>query len=218
MRHIVHRHAPDDAAWIAKATQILAQLGAAPDAATRNAIIKTNKAVCGEIKQWLLSLSHQKCWFSEAKDCFSHWDVEHYRPKKSARDADGTEHEGYWWLAFDWHNLRICGNVGNRKKSTYFPLRVGCPRCAPHGDLRHEDPQLLDPVDPEDPALISFNLEGRAIPAPDVTDGLGEVSRRVFGGAVQPRLSAAHGQTQGGMGELLGTNTAILEGPSPVSH
>ena len=170
MRHIaLHRHAPD-AAWVTKASQLLAQLGAAPDAATRNAIIDANSAVWGELKQWLLSLSHHKCWFSEAKDCFSHWDVEHYRPKKSARDADGTEHEGYWWLAFDWHNLRICGNAGNRKKGTYFPLRAGCPRSAAHGDLRHEDPQLLDPVDPDDPALISFNLEGRAIPAPHVTE------------------------------------------------
>lgn len=95
MRHIALHQPPPDAAWIAKANQLLGQLGAAPDAATRNAIIDANSAVWGDIKQWLLSLSHHKCWFSEAKDCFSHWDVEHYRPKKSARDADGTEHQGY---------------------------------------------------------------------------------------------------------------------------
>lgn len=93
------------------------------------------------------------------------------RDEKRADTQLQSEPFAYWWLAFDWHNLRICGNAGNRKKGTYFPLRAGCPRCAAHGDLRHEDPQLLDPVDPDDPALISFNLEGRAIPAPHVTEG-----------------------------------------------
>lgn len=153
-----------------KANALLAQLQTAPDTPARNKIIDDNSTVWGELKQWLLKLSHQKCWFSEAKDCFSHWDVEHYRPKKSAKDADGITHEGYWWLAFDWENLRICGNAGNRKKGTFFPLRAGCARCAPLGDLRHEDAQLLDPIDEDDPALLSFNLEGRAIPAAHVTD------------------------------------------------
>jgi hypothetical protein len=170
MRQIaLHGQAPDPA-WVTKAANILVKLQAAPDATARNAIIDANSAVWGELKKWLLSLSHQKCWFSEAKDCFSHWDVEHYRPKKSAKDEDGTEHGGYWWLAFDWHNFRICGNAGNRKKGTYFPLRVGCIRCAPNGDHRLEDPQLLDPTDEDDPALLCFNLEGRAIPAAHVTD------------------------------------------------
>jgi len=127
--------------------------------------------VWGELKTWLLSLSHNKCWFSEAKDCFNHWDVEHFRPKKSAKDLDGTEHDGYWWLAFDWQNFRICGNAGNRKKGTYFPLREGCPRAScPGHDLRNEDPQLLDPIDEDDPNLLSFNFEGRAIPLAGLED------------------------------------------------
>lgn len=155
---------------MAKATTLLDALRTAPNAAARNKIIDDNSAVWGELKQWLLTLSHQKCWFSEAKDCFSHWDVEHYRPKKSARDVDGTTHDGYWWLAFDWQNFRICGNAGNRKKGTYFPLRAGCTRCGPLGDLRHEDAQLLDPIDEDDPGLLSFNVEGRAIPAAHLTD------------------------------------------------
>jgi hypothetical protein len=85
-------------------------------------------------------------------------------------DADGTTHDGYWWLAFDWLNFRICGNAGNRKKSTYFPLREGCARCAPLGDHRFEDPQLLDPTDEDDPVLLSFTVEGHAIPAAHITD------------------------------------------------
>lgn len=127
----------------------------------------------GELQQVLLALSRQKCWCSEAKDCFSHWDVEHYRPKKSAKDADGTAHEGYWWLAFAWHNCRICGNAGNRKNGTFFPLRPGCARVSAYGDIRYEDAQLLDPIDEDDPGLLSFNLEGRAIPAAHLTDAWG---------------------------------------------
>jgi uncharacterized protein (TIGR02646 family) len=170
VRHIPLRKQTPNAAWVAKANALLVQLQAAPDADSRSKIIDDNSPVWGDLKQWLLELSDQKCWFSEAKDCFSHWDVEHYRPKKLAKDADGTVHDGYWWLAFDWTNLRICGNAGNRKKGTFFPLRAGCARCAPFGDLRHEDAQLLDPIDEDDPALLSFNLEGRAIPAAHVTD------------------------------------------------
>jgi hypothetical protein len=170
VRHIHLRRQHPNPAWVAKADKLLTQLRDAPDAAARNTIIDNNSDVWGELKHWLLELSHDKCWFSEAKDCFSHWDVEHYRPKKSAKDADGTAHEGYWWLSFDWTNFRICGNAGNRKKGTFFPLRAGCVRCPPLGDLRHEDAQLLDPIDEDDPALLSFNLEGRAMPAAHVTD------------------------------------------------
>lgn len=169
MRHIPLLTRPD-AKWLAKAEALLDRLKLAADAESRNKIIDDNAAVWGDLKQWLLELSHQKCWFSEAKDCFNHWDVEHFRPKKSARDLDGTEHDGYWWLAFDWHNFRICGNAGNRKKGTYFPLREGCKRRGPFEDIRLEDPLLLDPSDADDPGLLSFNVEGRAIPAAYLED------------------------------------------------
>lgn len=159
-----------DPVWLAKAAQVMAQLRSAPNREARNAIIDKKKAVWGELKDWLLSLSHQKCWFSEAKDCFNHWEVEHYRPKTSAKDEDGTQHEGYWWLAFDWRNYRVCGNVPNRKKGTFFPLRTGCPRCDLDGDHRLEDPMLLDPTNVHDTTLLTFSIEGRAVPDSTVTD------------------------------------------------
>jgi hypothetical protein len=157
--------------FITKANELLEELKAAPNAEERKKIIDNNSKVWGDAKAWLLTLSHHKCWFSEAKDCFSHWDVEHFRPKKSAKDLDGTEHDGYWWLTFDRENLRICGNAGNRKKGTFFPLREDCKRITdPNGDLRFEDPLLLDPIDAHDPTLLSFNFEGRAICSPSVHD------------------------------------------------
>ena len=171
MRHIPLKTQTPDPAWVAKATAILADLKAAPDSAARNAIIDANSTVWGELKPWLLNLSHQKCWFSEAKDCFSHWDVEHFRPKKvPVRGFDASLHYAYWWLAFDWQNFRICGNAGNRQKGAAFPLHTGCTRCVPHGDLRAEEQQLLDPIDEDDPNLLSFNMVGDAVPGAHVSD------------------------------------------------
>lgn len=152
--------------WSVKSDALLKQLKAAPDKAAKDKIIDDNAAHWGKLKSWLLELSHNKCWFSEAKDVFSHWHVEHFRPKKTAKDLDGTATEGYWWLSFDWSNFRICGGVGNVKKGTYFPLREGCLRISLGGDLRYEDPVLLDPSDPDDPNLLSFNKDGEVIPAP----------------------------------------------------
>lgn len=170
MRYISRDGKTPDAAWVAKANDLLQKLKDAPDKAARDAIIDSKSAFWGELKKWLLSLSYEKCWFSEAKDVYNHWHVEHFRPKKSAKDLDGTECEGYWWLAFDWKNFRICGDVGNSKKGTFFPLREGCQRVGADGDHRLEDVMLLDPADADDPALLFFDPEGQAIAAPFVKD------------------------------------------------
>ena len=84
MRHIHLRDNKPDPVWVTRASALFAALKAAADSPARNKIIDVSRAVWGELKDWLLGLSHGKCLFSEAKDCFSHWDVEHYRPKKSA--------------------------------------------------------------------------------------------------------------------------------------
>lgn len=170
MRYIPLKANRPEQAWLDKAAKLIEQLRLAPDRDARNKIIDDNSPFWGELKAWLLALSHDKCWFSEAKDCFSHFEVEHFRPKKSAKDEDGTEHDGYWWLSFDWQNFRIIGNAGNRKKGTSFPLRPGCARITFGGDLRFEDPILLDPADEDDPNLITFDVEGNAIPAPGISE------------------------------------------------
>jgi hypothetical protein len=158
---------PEFQKWDTKAKKLIEALKNAPDKEARSKIIDDNKAVWGELKEWLLSLSNQRCWFSEAEDCFSHWDVEHFRPKKSVKNEDGNEYDGYWWLSFDWTNFRICGNVGNRKKGTYFPLHDESKRVSsPDDDCRYEPYLLLDPANAYDADLLFFNMEGRAIPHP----------------------------------------------------
>jgi uncharacterized protein (TIGR02646 family) len=172
MIHIEYGEKKPGKKWLKKAQQITAQLDGAASKEEREKIIDANSAVWGELKDWLLKLSHGKCWFSEAKDTYSHWDVEHFRPKKSAKNLDGTEREGYWWLAFDWHNYRICGNVGNRKKGTFFPLCPGSQVGASNARHLVQDEifLLLDPTREGDPELLSFNEEGMATAMPGISE------------------------------------------------
>ena len=164
-----------DEAWIKKSDELtkeLIRLHQARDLAARNKLIDDNSAHWGQIKGWLASLSHGKCWFSEAKEIYSHLDVEHFRPKKEAKNIDGAVRDGYWWLAFDYHNYRLCGNVGNRKKGGWFPLQDGS-ILSSHENPREEseDAYLLDPTNPVDVTLIVFDEEGMARPAnPDPED------------------------------------------------
>jgi hypothetical protein len=166
MRYIPLLEAQPPADWVEKAEAAAREVEREADPAKRQLLIKKKAPVWGELKDWLLKLSNQKCWFSEAKDCFQHWDVEHFRPKAKAKNLDKTERDGYWWLAFAWRNLRACGRVGNAKKGTYFPL--GSDHCATSTsrDTDEEVPYLLDPVVKSDCALLSFNQIGEAIPAP----------------------------------------------------
>ncbi|WP_287874460.1 hypothetical protein [Citrobacter sp.] len=157
-------------AWLAKSAQLIAALAAldAEDKRNeRNALIDANSAHWGVLKEWLLALSAGKCWFSEVRELYSHYDVEHFRPKKEAKALDASLRDGYWWLAFDYMNFRVCGNVGNRKKGGWFPLKDGS-LCSTYSEPCEESETryLLDPIDDDDVALIAFDEEGKVIPMP----------------------------------------------------
>ena len=158
-----------DAAWIADAQALVHLLLAAPDKAARDALIDANDALWGRLREWLLRLSHDKCWYSEARDLFSVLEVEHYRPKKRCkRSPRGQVSDGYWWLAFEWSNYRLCGKVGNAKKGDFFPLAAASPVAAHNGlSVLNEIPLLLDPACPGDPDLLSFNEDGACSPHAD---------------------------------------------------
>jgi len=156
-------------AWLAESDKLvteLAHLQDAGDAKARNDYIDAHSAHWGKLKPWLLALSSGKCWFSEARDIYSHMDVEHFRPKKEAKRTSRTD-DGYWWLAFDYMNFRACGNVGNRKKGGWFPLQPGS-LCSSYNNQCEESElhYLLDPIDIEDVNLLAFDEEGKAIAAP----------------------------------------------------
>lgn len=161
-------------AWLAKSKQLVADL-AALDAGgkpkERNGLIDSNKPHWDKLKPWLLALSGGKCWFSEVRELYSHYDVEHFRPKKIAKALDGTQRDGYWWLAFDYMNFRACGNVGNRKKGGWFPLKLGS-LCSTYPEQCEESEAryLIDPIDDDDVALIAFDEEGKVVPTPGASD------------------------------------------------
>jgi hypothetical protein len=130
----------------------------------RNIKIDKKAKVWGALKPWLLQLSYGKCWFSEARECFEDWDVEHYRPKKNAKDLDGNDRDGYWWLSFDWKNYRISGRRTNSKKGTFFPVHNFPADEAHRSHVDDELPYLLDPCNEHDCELLSFDSLGRAVP------------------------------------------------------
>jgi hypothetical protein len=152
-----------DKEWLKKAKELTDALCAEPDRKARNKIIDDNSAFWGEIKDWLEEFSGGKCWFSEARDSYSHWQVEHFRPKKEAKEP---ARDGYWWRAFDHLNYRLCGSVGNAKKGSYFPLRPGTAAAQrPEDDCDSEAPFLLDPTIKGDVTLLTFAERGIAVPA-----------------------------------------------------
>ena len=163
--------------WIDKAKVATDELEAAADRDERNAIIDKYNGLWGELKDPLLALSHNKCWFSETKDVYSYRHVDHFRPKKKARDVDGKvrDRNGYWWLAFVAENYRFCGSVGNQGKGDHFPLRPGSfVATATARRIADEEPYLLDPTDEADYLLLTFNEDGE----PKAVESAGEWNRK----------------------------------------
>ena len=120
-------------------------------------------------------LSNEKCWYSESSNPSSDKNVDHFRPKASV--AEDVDHEGYWWLAFDWRNYRYASQWCNQRrndavnstdggKCDRFPLEPRSYRARCEGDAyAAEEPMLLDPSDPEDWKLLTFRPDGLPIAA-----------------------------------------------------
>lgn len=135
----------------------------------------------------LKSLSNNKCWYSEAQEVMSDMDVDHFRPKNEAaqEDEDGNVivRDGYWWLAYRFDNYRLSSIYCNRRrkdkhteedksygKGSFFPLRNGCAAATCDDELDDEVFVLLDPINPNDPNLLFFTDEGKAIPGVNEED------------------------------------------------
>jgi hypothetical protein len=80
------------------------------DPEERKESIEAHAQIWRDLAEWLKGQSYGKCWYSEARETFSYWHVDHFRPKKKVKDLNGNEAQGYWWLAFDWHNYRLAGS------------------------------------------------------------------------------------------------------------
>jgi hypothetical protein len=147
-------------------------LEAITDKDLRKAFIKENSEKWSALRDFLLKMSHDKCWYSEAKDAVSRLHVDHFRPHGRAKQAERDYTEGYCWLAFDRDNFRLAGalcNTVNREhsletvgKGDWFPLADPSKRAnLTARSLAAETPTLLDPTDPEDARALIFNDDGR---------------------------------------------------------
>ena len=160
--------------WMKRADALTVQLLAAPDDATRLALVWANRRLWRDkgLLAWLSGLSHGKCWYSEALESVSAYHVDHFRPKGRATQSEGTKRAGYWWLVFDWKNYRVCGQLLNVKKRDLFPVEFpGLAAAGKPATLDVEACSLIDPLKPE-AWLISFergdNGECVAEPSPGV--------------------------------------------------
>jgi uncharacterized protein (TIGR02646 family) len=146
------------------------------DPAERAALIDANRARWVAFRPEFQRVFGNKCWYVECRNPGTDDDIDHFRPK--GRIAEAPDHSGYWWQALNWRNFRLSCHRANRLrgnpetgethgKGDHFPLLVEQDRCiSPANDLALERPTLLDPTDPADPPLLTFDIDGRVAVSP----------------------------------------------------
>lgn len=127
-----------------------------------------------ELVKFLSGISFEKCWYTETKFGGDYQEVEHFRPKKHTRNEDGTahiDHGGYYWLAFELSNYRLCKSRPNRKKGTFFPITNERFRANDETQSwQDEIPFFLDPLRSSDVLLLSFDDNGLPVPEDRISE------------------------------------------------
>jgi hypothetical protein len=147
-----------------------------PDPAKRRALItKYRRKLSAEwtaVRRVFEQHSARKCWYADCSDPGADNELDHYRPKAGVRG--NADHPGYYWLAYDWRNLRLSCPYVNRRlsarrtgkvagKGAYFPLLNPDERArTPNDDIGRELPALLDPTNAADAAMVTFAIDGHA--------------------------------------------------------
>jgi hypothetical protein len=143
----------------------------------RAEIISKHQTKWTALRQAFERVSWEKCWYTECKSPGADNDIDHFRPKLGVKEDQ--DHPGYYWLAFDWRNMRLSCQRANRPrrdpdtkavggKADHFPLLAdGIRATGPADNLGVEHPALLDPMNPGDPALLSFKPNGEIDLSPE---------------------------------------------------
>lgn len=146
------------------------------DPVQRAALIAANRAQWVALRAEFSAYSYGKCWYVECKNPGSDDDIDHFRPKSGVKEDD--THPGYFWFAFDWKNLRLSCHRANRPrinpdgagtggKAGHFPLVNPAARAfTPAEGKGQEVPALLDPTDPQDVAMLTFQQNGEVALSP----------------------------------------------------
>lgn len=150
---------------------------AEPDPERRAAVIDQYRPRWIALRAAFANFSNDKCWYVECKNLGTDDDIDHFRPKLGVKEA--PEHPGYYWLAFDWQNMRLSCHRANRPrtnpetgetggKAGHFPLIDPATRAmTPSDDLAHEMPALLDPTRLADVVMLSFKPNGEVDLSPE---------------------------------------------------
>jgi uncharacterized protein (TIGR02646 family) len=158
--------------WKKRAEAARAAVAAATDK-EKPAVINKYRDLWRDMVKSLGALTQDKCWYSEARQVGTDRDIDHFRPKGKIY---GTDHQGYWWLAFDITNFRYSCIFCNRRrtdedtrctggKHDRFPLMDESARAkTPYDDMTQEQPALLDPCKAGDPQLLTFAENGEIFP------------------------------------------------------
>jgi hypothetical protein len=178
MRFIDPEHILADIRPFLKALEAAhAEVMAEADPDKRAELIDKHQAKWTALRQAFERASSDKCWYTECKNPGADNDIDHFRPKLGVKEDD--QHPGYYWLAFDWRNMRLSCQRANRPrrdpetkavggKADHFPLLWDGVRAhGPEDDLSAEHPALLDPTNPGDPALLSFKPNGEIDLSPE---------------------------------------------------
>ncbi len=167
----IPREAPQEVEeWKIKALEITKNILSATTLEEKHTLIDRHKDHWrnNELIRFLSDISFEKCWYTETKFGGDYQEVEHFRPKKGTKNSDGTGHDnhsGYYWLAFDLSNYRLCKSRPNRKKGTFFPIiNERCRASTESESWRDEIPFFLDPLKSSDVLLLSFDDTGKPVP------------------------------------------------------
>lgn len=178
---------PDVMPLIEKAEEARQGVLAEQDAEERKRLIRSRRRVWVDFRAHFERIYGAKCWYTESKNPGTDDDIDHYRPKGALAGVD--DHDGYWWEAFNWRNFRLSCHRANRLgtspdtgdvhgKGSWFPLLDEADRCRePEDDLDRERPTLLDPTDPGDAAVLTFDQDGSVALVPGL-EGDHEAQRR----------------------------------------
>lgn len=152
-----------------------AELDTLADVEERKAYVNANRDKWAAVRAYLSGMSHGKCWYSEAREAVSRYQVDHFRPHGRSKQAAKQYSDGYSWLAFDIENFRLAGvlcNTVNQEfsedsvgKGDWFPLvDPTCRATLQNRETGRETPVLLDPTDPDDPYKLWFDEDGNVAP------------------------------------------------------